>query len=85
MKNKIVSFGLVAISLMALLPTAANAERYRWNDGVWRTNSVFVKSHPDRRYRPYFKRGRWYSYDTGNHRWNRYRRMQATNNGHWFY
>lgn len=85
MMKKALNIGLVAMSLMALIPSAANAERFRWNDGVWRSNSVYVPMHRDRRYKPYFKRGHWYSYNPRTNNWVRYRRMQSVNGGYWFY
>lgn len=85
MMKKALNVGLVALSLLTLIPTAANAARFRWNDGVWRNNSVFVRTHRDRRYKPYFKRGYWYNYNPRTHNWVRYRKMQRVPNGYWFY
>lgn len=85
MLKKLLNLTLVAVTLLPLVPSAANAERYRWDDGVWRTNSVFVKTHTNRKYRPYFRHGHWYGYDNSNHRWNRYKKMHRVSNGYWFY
>lgn len=85
MKTKLLSLFLVAASVVALVPTAANAERHRWRDGVWRTNSVYVRTNPNRRYRPYFQNRRWHSYNPNTGRWHKYRHMESRRGGYWFY